>query len=144
MKKTTAALLGLMLCLLMTARGQEAKPFKEGMVTEISYIKVKPGKFDDYMKWLDTSFKALMDAEQKAGLIVRYNVFAAQPRNPHEPDIILAVTFENMAALDKSDEGDAVAAKVMGSNDAQNKSAIDRESLREVLGTEIIRELVLK
>jgi hypothetical protein len=57
---------------------------------------------------------------------------------------ILAVTVPNMAALDKTDEGDAVAAKVMGTDDTQNKAAIDRESLREVLGGELIRELVLK
>ena len=144
MKKITAALLGLVLCLAMTARGQEAKPYKDGMVTQISYVKIKPGKFDAYMKFLDTTYKALMEAEQKAGLIVRYNVFAAQPRHPNEPDLILAVTFENMAALDKSEEEDAVLAKVLGSNDVQNKSEVDRESLREILGTEIIRELVLK
>ena len=42
------------------------------------------------------------------------------------------------------DEGDAVAAKVMGNNAAQNKSTIDRGAMREVLGGEIIRELILK
>ena len=144
MKKLTATLLAFAFCLALTANGQDAKPYKDGMVTEVSYIKTKPGKFEEYMKWLDTNFKALMEAEQKAGLVVRYSVFAARPRHPNEPDLILAITFENMAALDKSEEEDAVMAKVMGNTAAQDKAEIDRESLREVLGTEIIRELVLK
>jgi hypothetical protein len=38
-------------------------------VTELAYIKVKPGKFDDYMKYLDTTYKSLMEANKKAGLI---------------------------------------------------------------------------
>jgi hypothetical protein len=126
------------------ASGQEEKPFKDGEVTIISYIKTKPGKFDDYMKFLDTTYKQLMEAEKADGLIIRYAVFAATPRTPHDPDLLLTVTVPNMAALDKTDEVDAVAAKVTGSTENQNKAAIDRESLREVLGSEIVREQVLK
>jgi hypothetical protein len=144
MKKTTAIALGLVLGLAMTVQGQEPKPYKEGEVTQISYIKTKPGKFDDYMKFLDTTYKSLMEAEKKAGLILGYSIYTATPRRPSDPDLILAVTVANMAALDKTDEGDAVAAKVMGSDENQNKAAIDRESLREFLGSELIRELVLK
>jgi hypothetical protein len=37
-----------------------------------------------------------------------------------------------------------VAAKVLGSTDMQNKATIDREVLREVMGSQLIRELILK
>jgi hypothetical protein len=145
MKKVLATLIGLMLCSFMAAApAQDAKPYKEGQVTQLSYIKIKPGKFDDYMKWLATSYKQLMEANKKAGLIVSYGVYAAQARSPHEADLILTTTYANMAALDRIDEGEAVAAKVMGSNDAQNKAFADRGTMREVLGGELIRELVLK
>jgi hypothetical protein len=85
-----------------------------------------------------------MEANIKAGLIVRYGVYSAQARTPQDPDLILTVTYANMAALDKIDEGDAVAAKVLGSTDMQNKATIDREVLREVMGSQLIRELILK
>ena len=138
-------LLALGLCAAMApAIGQEAKPYKEGQVTELSYIKIKPGKFDDYMKYLDTTYKALMEANKKAGLIVGYAVYSTQARSPQEPDLILATTYANMAALDRIDEGDAVAAKVVGSTDVQNKTFIDRGSMREVLGGQLVRELILK
>jgi hypothetical protein len=127
-----------------TAHAQDVKPYKEGPVTYVSYIKIKPGKMDDYMKFLDTSYKSLMEANKKAGLILGYNVYSAQAKSPREPDLILTITYANMAALDKTEEGDAVAAKVLGSTDVQNKAYIDRESLREVLGSELLRELILK
>jgi hypothetical protein len=106
MKNITTTLLGLTLCFVMAtaASGQEEKPYKDGEVTIISYIKTKPGKFDDYMKYLDTTYKQLMDAEKKEGLIVRYGVFSADPRTPQDPDLLLTITVPNMAALDKTDE----------------------------------------
>ncbi len=126
------------------ASAQEPKPYKEGQVVALSYIKIKPGKFDDYMAFLDTTYKQLMEANKKAGLITGYGVYQATARNPNDPDIILTTTYANMAALDRIDEGEAVAAKVMGSNAAQNKGFIDRGVMREVLGGDLIRELVLK
>lgn len=122
----------------------DVKSYKDGPVIQISYIKTKPGKFDAYMKFLDTTYKAVMEANKKAGLILGYKVYSAQPRTPRDPNLILTVAFANMAALDKTDEADTVAAKVMGSMDVQDKAAMDREALREVLGSELVRELVLK
>jgi hypothetical protein len=49
-----------------------------------------------------------------------------------------------MAALDRTDEADAIRAKVMGSLEAQDKAMMDRESMRELLGSQLIRELILK
>jgi hypothetical protein len=145
MNKLLMALVGLALCSLMaTVAAQDAKPYKEGPVTQLSYIKIKPGRFDDYMKYLATSYKQLQEANKKAGLIIGYAVYSAQARTPHEADVILAVTFPNMAALDRIDEADAVAAKLLGSSDQQNKAFADRGAMREVLGGELIRELVLK
>lgn len=125
------------------AYSAEPLPYTEGPVTEVSYIKVKPGMFDTYMKWLGTERKQLLEAEKQAGLIVGYKVFAAYPRNPHEPDLILTITFPNMAALDNLDAKEApIAEKVMGSRDKATAAAIDREKMREVLGGELIRELI--
>jgi hypothetical protein len=139
-------LLGLVMSALAatTAIAQDAKPYKEGPVTELSYIKIKPGGFDDYMKFLDTTYKTLMEANKKAGLIAGYHVYTTQARSPHEPDLILAITYPNMAALDRIEEEEAIAAKVIGSTDVQNKAAIERGPMREVLGGQLIREMILK
>ena len=143
--RNIVALVGLTLCFAMAnAIGEENRPFSEGQVTQLQYIKVKPGKFEDYMKYLSTTYKSLMEANKKAGLIVGYGVYSAEARTPQEPDLILTTVYANMAALDRSAEADAVAEKIAGSLAAQSKAAIDREAMREVLGGETIRELVLK
>ena len=143
--KTTAALIGAMLCVAMaSASADEAKPYTEGQVTELSFVKIKPGKFEEYMKYLSTTYKTIMEANKKAGLITGYGVYSAQPRSPQEPDLILSIVYPNMAALDKTAEREAVSEKIAGNMAAQSKGAIDREAMREILGSEIVRELVLK
>lgn len=136
--------MGLVFCFAMAAANAEDKSYTEGQVTEVSYIKIKPGKFDDYMKYLATTYKTIMEANKKAGLIAGYGVYSAMARTPQDPDLILTTIYPNMAALDKSEEAEAIAEKIAGNAAAQSKGAIDRESMRELLGSELIRELVLK
>jgi hypothetical protein len=123
---------------------QEAKPYSEGAVRQVSFIKIKPGQFNNYMKYLDGPYKTAMEAAKKAGLITGYAVYETQARTPQDADLILTVNYANMAALDRTDEADAIRAKVMGSLSAQDKAAMGRESMRELIGSQLIRELVLK
>jgi hypothetical protein len=142
MKTIAAIVLGLAVC--TTAVAQEKRPYKEGPVTSVSFIRTKPGHFDEYMKWLLGPYKALMEAQKKAGLIVDHRIYAATPKNQHEADLILTVTYPNMAALDRADEADAVSTKVMGSFANQEKEYADRGTMREVLGSELVRELTAR
>lgn len=130
--------------LVATASAQESKAYKEGPVTQISYIKIKPGKFDAYMKYLAGDYKKLMEAYIKAGLVTRYGVFSARAKTPHDADVILTVTSANYASLDKVDERDAIASKLVGNSDAQAKGSIDRGAMRDLLGSELVQEIILK
>ena len=127
-----------------SAAAQEAKSYKEGAVTQISYIRVKPGQFDAYMKFLGGDYKKLMEAYIKAGLVVRYGVYTTRARNPNDANLILTVTSPNYAALDKVDERDAISAKLLGNSDARTKAAIDREAMRQQIGSELVQEVILK
>ncbi|HEV2538466.1 MAG TPA: hypothetical protein VGU03_02055 [Frateuria sp.] len=145
MKRIALLFASLMLFAVMgSAFAQDAKPYKEGMVRQVSFIRVKPGQFNNYMKYLDGPYKAAMEAARKAGLITGYSVYQAQARSPQDANLILTVNYPNMAALDRTDEADAIRAKVLGSLDAQDKATMDRESMRELLGSQLIRELILK
>jgi hypothetical protein len=127
------------------AAAQEARPYAEGPVLRVSYIKTKPGMFDAYMSWVATQRKALMEGEKKAGIILDYKIFVTEPRGPQDADIILTVTYKNYAALDGLDERVEVVDKTVFESRAKaNAAAISRESMREVLGSQTIRELVLK
>jgi hypothetical protein len=128
-----------------SALADDSKSYTEGTVTEVTAIRTKPGMFDKYMKWLDTTGKQLREDEKKAGIIVDYAVYRVQPRSPQDPDVYLTITYKNMAALDGlSDRVEPLTKKIWGTTDDAAKASIDRESLREVLGTELIRRLELK
>jgi hypothetical protein len=139
------AVTALSMSAISSALADDSKAYTEGTVLEVTSIRTKPGMFDAYMKWLDTIGKQLRDDEKKAGLILDYAVYAAQPRSPHDPDIYLVITYKNMAALDGlSDRVEPLQRKIWATREAGSKAAADRESMREILGTEQMRRLDLK
>ena len=129
----------------LNARAQDERQYTDGPVTEIDYIHVEYGHFEEYIDWVNSTWKPTMEAMKKAGLIIDYKIFSATPKSPDQPNIYLWITFKNAAAaLDKGVELEAVAKKVICSTECQNKARVARSEYRKVLGTELIRELILK
>lgn len=127
------------------AFADDERNYDEGVVVDVTSVRTKPGMFDTYMKWLATTYKANMEEEKKAGIIVDYAIYSALPRGPHDPDLYLVTTFKNLAAMDGLDDKlEPIFKKVWASRSAANKADADREAMREVLGDEIIRKLNLK
>ncbi len=126
-------------------QAQEARPYREGPVTVVTSVKVKPGKFDEYMAYLAGPYRELMEASKKAGNIVGYNVYGTRPRTPNEADLYLTTTYANMAAFDGMEDREApLMNKVFGSRKQSMQKSADRESMREVIGSELVRELILR
>jgi hypothetical protein len=108
-------------------------------------VRTKPGKFEDYMKWVATVWKQTYEEAKKAGFVIAYKVYTCDPRSPSDPDLILEVTYPNMAALDGlNDKFDPIAEKVEGSVKKADQNEMERGNIREVLGSVLTRELVLK
>jgi len=120
-------------------------PFTEGQVVQVSAIRTEYGKFDEYMKFLDTTWKATQEEAKKAGYSTGYKVITVEPRGENDPDLYLVVYFKNWAALDGATaKGDAIAEEVNGSVTAANKGAVDRGKIRRVLGSWTGQQLDLK
>ena len=128
----------------LNARAQDERQYTDGPVTLVSYIGVEYGHFEEYIDWLNSTWKPTMEATKKAGIIIDYKVFTATPQSPDHPNIILWITYKNMAALDKGIEQEYVARNVIGSTEFQNKKRVERSEYRKVLRREYIRELILK
>jgi hypothetical protein len=127
------------------AIADEARPYTEGNVVNVSYVKIKPGMFDAYMRYLATTYKQLLEEQKKAGIVVDYAIYQAEARNAEDPDLILTTVYKNWAALDGlADREEPIQAKTFGSRDKSNAAAVDRESMRTLLGSETIQQLVLK
>jgi hypothetical protein len=129
----------------LNERAPDERRYTDGPVTEVDYIDVEYGHFEEYIDWLNSTWKPTMEATKKAGLIIDYKVFRLTPKSPDQPNIILWITFKNAAAaLDKGVELEAVAKKVICSTECQNKARVARSEYRKVLGIEYVRELILK
>ena len=121
------------------------RAYTNGPVVAVNYIRTKPGMFDTYMAWLGGERKKEMEAYKKAGIILSYSVYSVQPRSPQEADVILTITYKNWATLDGlTEKTDVIDKQIFGSMDNANKASISRESMREVLGSDTIQELLFK
>jgi hypothetical protein len=127
------------------AGAQEGR-YTEGSVVAVTSVKVMDGQFENYMKFLDGTYKATTEASKKAGMILDYSVFNASPRKPEDADLYLVVTYPNMAMLDGLDDKmEPINSSVTKMNLMQRDEASGkRTSMRTILGTELIRELKLK
>jgi len=130
---------------MQVASAADEKPYTYGPIVNISYIKTRPGQFDAYIKYVATTYKQLMEAEAKAGNVLSWSVYAAQPHSPQDADVILTVTYKNWVALDGiQDRVEAAQKKVWGTRAGITKATVDREALREVLGSDNVQQLILK
>ena len=130
--------------LALPANAQLGTTYTEGPVTEVTYLAIEYGHFDEYVDWLNSTWKPLNEAKKKAGLIIDYKVFTARPKSPEEPNVIFMVAYPNMAAFDRRVEENAVAVEMIGSAKEQDAARIARSAYRKRLGTELIREVILK
>jgi hypothetical protein len=122
----------------------EEQLYSNGPVVQITKVRTRPGRYEDYMRYLDTHFKKAMELSKQAGLVTSYAVYTSEPRGPGDPNILICMTIPDMAVLDKTEQFAAIAVAVEGKQDARIKSARYLDSIREVLGSELIRQLLLR
>lgn len=138
-----AAFLGL--AVISVAAVADDHAYTDGPVVNVAAIRTEYGKFDDYIKYLDTTWKAEQEAAKKAGNIISYRVVTVEPRGENDADIYLVINYKNWAAFDGATaKGDAISKQVQGSLAASNQGAVDRAKIRRVLGSWTGQELDLK
>jgi hypothetical protein len=124
---------------------QEDHAYTEGPVLVVSFVRTQPGMFDEYMRYLDRSYKPLLDEAKKAGIVVDWAIYSARPRDPQDADLVFTITYKDMAAFDNLQARmDPLAKKAFGSLPKAAAAAADREKLRKELGSQMVRQLILK
>ena len=119
--------------------------YTEGLIVNVARIRTVDGKFDEYMKWLDTTWKKQQEAAKKAGYIVSYEVLGVEPRSADDPDLFLITRYKNWAALDGAlAKNDEISKQVEGSLAAASASQVDRAKIRRVIGSSTMQVLDLK
>jgi hypothetical protein len=141
-----ANLVGLAMVLAAPVTAQQtSRPYTEGPVTDVQYIRVKPGHFDEYMAFLAGPYKQLMEGEKKAGVITSWAVYSSDNRDDDDWNIALTTTYKNLAAMDNlRDRVDPVERQVFGSLDKSSDAMVKRGEMRDIVGNRLLRELILK
>jgi hypothetical protein len=145
MKKSVLLLAAILSLATSVTRAQEDHAYTMGPVVIVNFVRTQPGMYEDYLRYLDTTYKSVMEEMKKQGIILDYAVYAHRPHDGQDADLILTVKYKNMAAFDDLQaRSDPVIKQVFGSLSKAGAASADREKLRRDVGSMEIRQLMLK
>lgn len=124
----------------------QERPYSEGPVTVVSSIRVVDGQFENYMEYLNKTWRKVMEEAKTAGIVTDYRVYSGSPHTPDEPDLYLVVSYPNMATFDgMTEKMEPLMAKVTKMNYRQADEASGKRTvMRHLVGEMMLRELVFK
>ena len=124
---------------------QVNRPYHNGSVWNIAFIRIRPGMNTAYMNYLASSWKAEQEAQKKDGNIVSYKVMSVEGHTTGEFNLMLMSEYKDLATMEASqDKAEAVAQRVVGNDETQIKGYKERAEIREVLGNRLAREIILE
>jgi hypothetical protein len=124
---------------------QVNRPYHNGSVWDIAYIRMKPGMETAYLNYLAGQWKANQEAAKKEGLILSYKVIGVEGHGPGEWNVMLMTEYKDLATMEANeDKGDALAQKMVGTDEKQMQGYRDRSEIREVMGNRLGREIILE
>ncbi len=152
MKRLT--LLAILICcslgFVQQAKAQDN--YTEGPVWVINYYRTKPGKFDDYLKYLRSNYAKNVAKQKQAGIIVDSKILINPTvSGPDDWDVAVAYLYSDFGRLNYNqateDELQKIQAEITGEKNKDkrdNKNDATRFPLRDYLRTRYLREITLK
>ena len=124
---------------------QVNRPYRNGTVWSIGFIKMKPGMETAYLNYVAGDWKREQEALKKDGQIVSYKVLQTEAHGSTDWNLMLLTEYKDLAAYEKSlDRTDALLQTVIGDDEKQRQGYRDRLAIREVLADRLAREIVLE
>jgi hypothetical protein len=124
---------------------QVNRPYRNGSVWNIAFIRIKPGMDSAYLNYLAGMWKTEQEAQKKEGLILSYKVLSVEGHTPGEFNLMLMTEYKDLATLEAGeDKADTLAQKVIGTDEKQIQGYKERLEIREVMGSRLAREIVLE
>jgi hypothetical protein len=141
----TALLVGVVLFLSAVVFAQVKRPYKNGTVWALLFIRMKPGMERSYMDFVATEWKREQEALKKDGQIVSYKVLATEAHSPADFNLILMSEYKDLATMEANeDKEDALGQQLFGNDQKQMEAYRERLEIREILGDRIAREMILE
>ena len=124
---------------------QVKRPFSNGSVWSISFIKMKPGMETAYLNYVAGDWKREQDALKKDGQILSYKVITTEAHGSNDWNIMLMTEYKDLATREANeDKADSLAQTVIGNDEKQMQGYRDRLQIREVLDIRTAREIGLE
>jgi hypothetical protein len=101
MNKAVRIILPICFCLLFIGVSVAQDQYTEGTVERVTLVRILPGHFDAFWADVKNNIEPIYKAEKSQGIIEGYQYFLNTTKaNPDDWDVGIALTYNNMAALD--------------------------------------------
>ncbi len=135
----------LVLTLSVVVYAQVSRPYRNGSVWNVAFIKMKPGMETAYLNYIATDWKRNQEAMKKDGLILSYKVLTTEAHGAADFNIMLMTEYKNLATMEANEaKADNLAQTVIGNDQKQMQGYRERLEIREVLQDRLAREIILE
>lgn len=140
-----SSLIVLILTLSIVVVAQVARPYRNGSVWNVAFIKMKPGMESAYLNYIATDWKRNQEAAKKEGLILSYKVLTTEAHGSGDFNIMLMTEYKDLATMEANEaKEDNLLQTVVGDDQKQRQGYKERLEIREVLQDRLAREIVLE
>ena len=137
-----------MLCLAVSSFAEvyeDYAPSEEHV--QLTVVSVEPNYLDDYLVKLKRTWVRGMEIQKELGYIVDYSVYTSDSAN--SPNVWLTITYENMAAMQPSEEKYKAMNKEWMKRHGDENEEIDEiskgyEDIRKMVDSQIINKVNFK
>jgi len=152
MKKLVVLAVFLCCSLGFVAQASAQENYTEGPVWVVNYYRTKPGKFDDYLKFLRANFLKSVAKQKEAHIIVDAKVLINPTINgPDDWDVAVAYIYTDYSKLNFDqatfDRLQKIGEEISGIKDMEKRDAkldVTRLPLRDYIRTRFLREIMLR
>lgn len=117
------------------------RPYMDGTVWVVDFLRTREGSTDRLLERLAYDWRSMLEQARGEGLIVSYRVLHGMPAHQRDWDVMTLIELRNMAALDGFNQRlGEIGANPIG---PRLSRSVDFSDVREVVGTRIVREIVL-
>ena len=122
-----------------------SRPYRNGSVWNISFIRMKPGMDSAYLTYLASDWKRNQEALKQQGVLLSYRVLTTESHGANDFNIMLMTEYRDLATLEANEgKADAISQQLLGGDEKMRQGYKDRGEMREIIGTRLTREIVLE
>jgi hypothetical protein len=114
---------------------------------QLTVVAVEPNYLDNYIVNLKKTWVRAMDIQKELGYVVDYGVYTSD--NANSPNVWLTITYENMTAMQPSEEkynkvNEVLAERYKETEDQLDEIAKGYEEIRKMVDNQIINRVKFK